>query len=37
VQNKLLTQPDLAKTFKLLADEGPDAFYTGLLAQAIID
>jgi gamma-glutamyltranspeptidase/glutathione hydrolase len=37
VQNQLLVQPDLAETFKLLADEGPDAFYTGPLAQAIID
>lgn len=37
VQNKLLVQPELADTFKLLADQGPDAFYTGPLAQAIID
>ncbi len=36
-QNDLLIQPELANTFKLLADQGPDAFYTGPLADAIID
>ncbi len=36
-QNDLLIQPELANTFKLLADQGPDAFYTGALAEAIID
>ena len=31
-----LVQPDLARTFKLIAANGPDAFYRGPLAQAII-
>ena len=33
----LLKQPDLAKTLKLIRDGGPDAFYKGGLAQAIVD
>ena len=33
----LLKQPDLAKTLKLIRDGGPDAFYKGALAQAIVD
>ncbi|HYQ92186.1 MAG TPA: gamma-glutamyltransferase, partial [Candidatus Competibacteraceae bacterium] len=36
-QGELLKQPDLAKTFRLLAQEGPAAFYQGPLAQALID
>ena len=32
----LLVQPDLAKTFRLLAEGGPAAFYTGEVAEAII-
>lgn len=32
----LLVQPDLAKTFKLIAQGGVDAFYTGEIADAII-
>ena len=31
-----LTQPDLARTLQLLADRGPDAFYTGPIADAIL-
>ena len=33
----LLVQPDLAKTFRLMANQGVSAFYTGPVAQAIID
>ena len=32
----LLRQPDLAKTFKLIAAQGPKVFYQGEIAQAII-
>jgi gamma-glutamyltranspeptidase/glutathione hydrolase len=34
---QLLKQPDLAKTFKLIQHDGPDVFYTGEIAQAIVD
>jgi gamma-glutamyltranspeptidase/glutathione hydrolase len=30
-----LVQPDLAKTLRLIADNGPDAFYTGLIADQL--
>ncbi|NLL35934.1 MAG: gamma-glutamyltransferase [Fretibacterium sp.] len=32
----ILKQPELAKTFRLLAEGGPDAFYTGPMAEAIV-
>jgi gamma-glutamyltranspeptidase/glutathione hydrolase len=30
-----LVQPDLAKTLRLIADQGPDAFYTGAVADQV--
>ena len=33
----LLKQPDLAKTFRLIADQGVDVFYRGEISTAIID
>jgi len=33
----MLVQPDLAKTFKLIAENGVGAFYTGEVAQAIVN
>ena len=36
-EGDLLVQPDLAETFRLIADQGPDAFYAGAIAQAIVD
>ncbi len=32
----LLVQPDLAKTFRLIAEQGTDVFYTGEIAEAIV-
>lgn len=32
----LLVQTDLADTFQLIADQGPDVFYTGEIAEAIV-
>jgi gamma-glutamyltranspeptidase/glutathione hydrolase len=32
-----LRQPDLAKTFRLIAAQGPDAFYKGEIARAIVE
>lgn len=37
IEGDLLVQPDLAKTLKLIAARGPDAFYRGPIAQAIVD
>lgn len=37
VEGDLLVQPDLAKTFNLIATKGVDAFYRGEISQAIID
>ncbi len=36
VEGDLLVQPDLANTFRRIADQGPSALYTGEIAQAII-
>jgi len=32
----LLKQPDLAKTLRLIAEKGPDVFYRGEIAEAIV-
>jgi gamma-glutamyltranspeptidase/glutathione hydrolase len=36
-EGDLLVQPDLAKTFKLIAAHGPDVFYRGEIAAAIVE
>ncbi|MFK8079921.1 MAG: gamma-glutamyltransferase [Granulosicoccus sp.] len=33
----MLVQPDLAKTFKLIAEQGVDVFYTGEISDAIVN
>jgi gamma-glutamyltranspeptidase/glutathione hydrolase len=33
----VLAQPELARTLSLIADQGPDAFYKGSIATAIVD
>lgn len=33
----VLKQPELGKTFRLLAEQGPDAFYKGPMAEAIVE
>ena len=35
-EGDILVQPDLARTLQLLADEGPDAFYRGLIADELV-
>lgn len=32
-----MTFPDLARTFRTVAEEGKKGFYTGRIAQAIVD
>ncbi len=32
-----LRQPDLARSLRCIADEGPDAFYRGALAELVVD
>lgn len=34
---EVMTFPDLAKTFRTIAAEGKPGFYTGRIAQAIVD
>jgi len=36
-KGQLLKQPDLAKTFRLIAAQGKSVFYRGEIAQAIVD
>ncbi len=36
IEGDLLVQPELAKTFRLIAQQGADVFYKGEIAQAII-
>jgi gamma-glutamyltranspeptidase/glutathione hydrolase len=36
VEGDVFRNPDLAKTFKLLQQQGPDAFYKGEIARAIV-
>jgi gamma-glutamyltranspeptidase/glutathione hydrolase len=36
-EGQLLVQPELARTFRLIAAQGPRAFYRGEIAQAIVD
>ena len=33
----LLKQPDLAKTLRLIAEQGPDVFYRGEISEAIVE
>lgn len=35
-ENEIITFPKLAETFKKIADEGPNAFYEGQLAQNLV-
>jgi gamma-glutamyltranspeptidase/glutathione hydrolase len=37
IEGDLLVQPDLAKTFKLIAAQGIGVFYTGEIAEAIVE
>jgi len=36
-EGHLLKQPDLAKTLRLIAEQGPDVFYRGEIAEAIVE
>jgi len=35
-EGALVKNPELAKTLRMIADQGPDAFYTGPIAQSIV-
>ena len=35
-EGALVKNPELAKTLRMIADKGPDAFYTGPIAQSIV-
>ncbi|WP_345043216.1 gamma-glutamyltransferase [Georgenia daeguensis] len=36
-EGSIFRNPDLARTYKLISREGPDAFYEGEIAEAIVD
>ena len=36
-ENETIKFPKLGQTYKRIAEEGPDAFYQGTLAQSLVD
>lgn len=36
-ENETITYPKLAKTYRTIAEVGPDAFYSGQLAQNLVE